>query len=279
MFDFSHLPQNATISEFIGPEISAWNKPPNATFVFMMCIGAGGNGGVGNAISTGGGGGGGGSGGITQALFLASNLPNTLYVIERKLSTPPNIFISNYPSTESTAIANIFIIANSGNAGNAGGGSSGGLPGSGGGSATVSSDMRLAAHALFLNTQAGRAGIAGSTTTASSQSIGSTIPILGGCGGSGNSNTGGGFTTDIPLLVPSISGGNPGGGPAGNGLFINRPFLSVGGMGGGGASSIPGGKGGTAPGYGAGGGGGGAGATTTSEGGPGGPAYACIIAW
>lgn len=285
MFDFSHLPQNATVAEFIGPSgIRAWHKPPNATFVFMMCIGGGGGGGTGSSNSTGGGGGGGSSGGLTQAMFLAWSLPNTLYVVfdgsSGASASGANVFIGNYASTSANVVSK-YIPAGGGLLAFNGSVSAGGA-GASAPSAISASDATLLNYSIYAIARAGRAGVSGSTSAASSQSIGSaaSTPILGGCGGSGNINQGGGFTTDISLLVPSISGGSTGGSPASNGLSINRPFLSIGGMGGGGASALlPGGAGGTAPGYGAGGGGGGAGGTAASAGGNGGPAYACIIAW
>lgn len=290
MFDFSHLPQNATISEFIGPSgIRTWQKPPNTTLVFMMCIGGGGGGGTGNGqgSTTSAGGGGGGGGGLTQALFLSSALPNSLYVVfdgntGASGTAGAAVFINNYPSTSAASVTK-YIQANGGGLGGPGASANGGSAGSGG--AVVSNTTAsLINTALYYNSQAGRAGIAGSTSAQTNQSIGAALPILGGCGGGGGTaaatpNAGGGFTSDIPLLVPNIAGGVTGGAPAGNSLLLNRPFLSIGGMGGGSSQTTPGGTGGTASGYGAGGGGGGAGTPTSSAGGRGGPAYACIIVW
>lgn len=60
-----------------------WQKPRNCRFIYILCLGSGGSGGVGGYTSLGGYslGRGGGSGAITKALFPANVLPDTLYIL------------------------------------------------------------------------------------------------------------------------------------------------------------------------------------------------------
>lgn len=289
MFDFSHLPQNAVVSQFIGPSSgpSVWNKPPNARLVFMLAIGGGSGGGSGYFATSGGGGGGGGSGSITQALFLAHMIPSTLFVYFSGSSgrgsqsslystAGANVQISNYGSNNPGNEA-VFLRANGASYATSGGSSGGGTFGSGGGAVT-SSTAALINHAIYFSSTAGRAGALGSQGSGGSVSIGTGIPIIGGAGGGGGGAAGGDFTSEIPFILPTISGGaGTTGEPGSNGVML--PFLFLGGTGGGSESTSGlGGVGGSAIGYGAGGGGGGSSPNYT-PGGNGGPAYACIIAW
>lgn len=305
MFDFSHLPSNATVSEYVF-KINAyvlnttvrphvWHKPPNAKLVFMFCIGGGGGGAAGQSGS--GyqyGGGGGGSGNISQALFPAHVIPNSLFIYPHSFSSSvsgaggdgwgssgsPGINISVAISamgagTGNPGLNNHFVEATGGGGGAFDGAGSGGTGG----------NAALINHAFYVIRQNGRAGTWGNGVSgpAADTSIGNAVPILGGGGGgtvyTGPINrAGAGFTSEIPLVVPSISGGAAGSSDnASSGIKL--PFLTTGGCGGGGVNSGAGGRGGNAGGYGAGGGGGGGGGSTGGRGGDGGPGYACIIAW
>lgn len=307
MFDFSHLPENAVISEYVIRHISqtgrvqAWNRPINAKYVFILLIGGGGGGQAGVAGAAGttrSGGYGGGSGAISQALFLAKDLPETLLVNANPASgnvTPGaggtgsgnsgsnglTILIVNYSNIAQPHSARPSFMQANGGAGGASGGGSGGaamLPPS-----VSDGNSALLAHAIYFSSTAGRAGTgAFSGNLPSDISIGTANPYLGGAGSGGVvAGTppivypGAGFTSEIPLTLPSIVGGQA---AIANGMRL--PFVSVGGLGGGSSDAGSGGRGGNGVGYGAGGGGGGAGVTGQSgRGGDGGPAYACIIAW
>jgi hypothetical protein len=87
MLDFTHIPNNKNnVQVFTNPGTwETWIKPRGAKVVNILCVGAGGGGGSGNAGGDGNndarwGGGGGASGGITRATFIASALPDILYV-------------------------------------------------------------------------------------------------------------------------------------------------------------------------------------------------------
>lgn len=307
MFDFSHLPQSTVINEylFVRAEVTSiptrphvWAKPPNCRFVFMLLMGGGGggSGGVAGAAGTSrSGGGGGGSGGISQALFLSSSIPSSLYVMPYSTVNPASgaggasntagspgvsIAIANYPSggiSAPSASVN-FLVAAAGE---------GGLTNNAGnGGATVSAtNCALVDHAIYYSFIGGRNGTWVANGLPGNTSIGTSSPRLGGSGGGGvltgipTAFNGAGFTSEIPAILPDIAGGLASSAlNASSGVRL--PFVSVGGAGGGANDNGPGGGGGNGVGYGAGGGGGGAGITGQGgRGGNGGPAYACIIAW
>ena len=305
MYDFSHLPRNAVVSEYVIRHISetgrfwVWNKPTYAKYVFILLVGGGGGGqggGFGSAGTTRSGGAGGGSGAISQALFIAQSLPETLLLNANPASgntTPGSgsanisnggspgltILISNHRNIAQPHLArSSFMHANAGGGGNNVGGT--------GGTAMLAPSLSdgnsaLLAHAVYFSSNAGRDGTgAFSGNLPPDISIGTGSPYLGGAGSGGvrtgtppTVNPGAGFTSEIPFIIPSIAGGQA---TTGNGVRL--PFVSVGGLGGGSSDAGTGGRGGNGVGYGAGGGGGGAG-VTGGRGGDGGPAYACIIAW
>lgn len=302
MFDFSHLPQNAVISEYVfrthttsGPRSPmVWSKPPQCRFVFMLAIGGGGGGGQGNAGSSGtsrSGGGGGASGTITQALFLAWSIPNNLYLYTYGNAGPApgaggfgataggrgsTVAIANYAGAATPSAIIQYLDATGG------GGGSLTAAGTAGAVATTSTSV-LIGHSIYFSSVAGRAGTFATNGLPANTSLGTGLPILGGGGGGGvlagapTVFNGAGFSSDIPAILPSIAGGLASSAlDASSGVRL--PFISVGGAGGGGNDNGPGGRGGNGVGYGAGGGGGGAG-TTSGRGGDGGPGYACIIAW
>lgn len=273
-----------------------WSKPPQCRFVFMLAIGGGGGGGQGNSGASGtsrSGGGSGASGTLTQALFLASSLPNNLYLYTYGSGGPEpgaggsgataggrgsTVAIANYAGEAAPTSVIQYIDAT--------GGGGGTLTGAGtAGAVATASTSVLISHALYFSSVAGRSGTFATYGLPSTTSIGTASPILGGAGGGGVLTgtptvfNGAGFTSQIPAILPSINGGLASSGlDASSGVSL--PFVSVGGAGGGANDNGPGGRGGNGVGYGAGGGGGGAGVTGQGgRGGDGGPAYACIIAW
>lgn len=299
MFDFSHLPQNAVLSEYVfnsyGITASQiWTKPPNVRFVLMLGIGGGG-GGAGGVAGTAGtsrnGGGGGGSGAMITALYLAHEIPNRLIINPYSNSTNAgnggasnsagvagvSVLIMNYTSN-TTPVQNVRFLS-------VGGGAGGTTTSGGSGTGTSISDSPLSARAIFRSITPNRTGTWVANGLPSSTSIGTGLPILGGSGGGGvlagtpTVFNGAGFTSEIPAILPDIAGGLASSGlDASSGVRL--PFVSVGGAGGGANDNGTGGRGGNGVGYGAGGGGGGAGVTGQGgRGGDGGPAYACIIAW
>lgn len=84
MLDLSHIPNSQRDTQIFYAISSntwqTWNKPRNCQWVWIMCVGsgAGGAGGLTNAVY--GGSSGGGSGAVTRAMFNAYHLPDTLYV-------------------------------------------------------------------------------------------------------------------------------------------------------------------------------------------------------
>jgi hypothetical protein len=288
MFDFSHLPQNAVVSEFSSNPGSycIWNKPPNCSLIFMLAIGGGGGGarGVGTTSTSGRlGGGAGSSGAISQALFLSSSIPNTLMVRfgpgTGKGQEPSGggaggstVSIRNYPV--STVSSVVFLIANSGLLGS----NSSSVAG---GAAATTTDCPLASHAIYFTSTAGRLGWQGNVSS-TDVSIDTSSPILPGASGGGDSvgilDTGGSFISQVQQILPDIPGGATPGGDGSSGVRL--PWLAVGGTGGGAGVSF-GGRGGNGASYGAGGGGGGSAQVLNQggSGGDGGAPYACIIAW
>lgn len=298
MFDFSHLPNNASLWEFpyqgsfgAPAGISTnmpWEKPSYARFILIMAIGGGGGGsggGVGTAGTSRSGGGGGGSGALTVALYLAKDIPSSIYVTFGTStgqgadgdggSAGASVRCGSY---RGSAIAARYIWSDGGVGGST-------INPGNGAPATTAANATMLSHALFWTSVAGRAGTFATNGLPSNTSIGTASPILGGAGGGGVLTgaptvfNGAGFTSEIPAIMPSIDGGLASSAlNASSGVRL--PFVSVGGAGGGANNNGPGGRGGNGVGYGAGGGGGGAGVTGQGgRGGDGGPAYACIIAW
>jgi hypothetical protein len=289
MFDFSHLPENATVSEFPaigGGTYRVWHKPPNCRLVFMLVIGSGGGGSGGVTGGSVAGGRGGGSGGITQALYLASDIPNTLYVRMPDGATGGSAGSPGgsggggaNPSVRNTATLpasplNVLIIAS----GAFGGTTS--SPGTGGPAATTTDAPYLSKSIYFASAAGNSGGSSSSGSSGTDRSIGTTSPILGGCGGGGKTATlaffGGTFSSEIPLIVPSIPQSVQG---INGSQGYRLPFLFLGGCGGFSSNISNGGDGGHACAFGGGGGAGGSANTLGGSGGNGGPAYICIIAW
>lgn len=267
-----------------------WNKPKWANVVHFILIGAGGGGGkglTGSAGSARGGGGGGASGALVRASFLATHLPDVLWI-----QTPiggkgedataaqvgGRVWIS---VTQSITVANTVLRSGDADAPVGATGSTTGGAGGSGPSVFSSSNavwvhLALGFSAVFGAT-GGNGGNGSSGTAGSAAGALSFLPVCGGGGGgsvnSSNSSTAGGDITGTGI-VSTVPGGLATGTNGNGGLYIPQPWCTTGGSGGGGLNG-QGGKGGDAM-FGSGGGGGGGG-TTGGFGGKGGDAICWVI--
>lgn len=287
-----------------GQGSTAYNVPPSASMLFIVCIGPGGAGGNGHTAVAGtarGGGGGGGSGAISRLLIPAKFLPKTIWMRpglaahSASLSGQASV-VTTYPGSSGGGLSakGLILSANAGGNGGNGTVSAGGTAGAAGTAAT-------AATATFQNIgmvtwQAGQTGGAGGAHTGAAGTAvvwGGTVvlPISGGAGGGGtpttNTDFAGGAITGTTItseepLVPTIAGGLATAGRGNNGHMYfydsNRGMILTGGSGGGTAGAAgTGGRGGDAA-YCCGGGGGGGG-VTGGTGGAGGPGLIFVWAW
>jgi hypothetical protein len=305
MLDLFHIPSNTDSTKIFYANSGSWQtweKPRNAKFIQIFCLGGGAAGGAGVrgvAGSTRAGAGGGGSGGIAKALYPAFLLPDTLYVqvgaggaITPFVTTgvTGNAGGISYVSISPTTTA-VSVIAQSSTAGAAGGASAASATiNNGGAAATIWTTGSSPFTSLGLLTLT--AGVVGGTTPNANtgvitnvQALGSNI-VTGGAGGGGNNQitvgsysaiAGGSVLSASVLLLSNINGGLTGsligtGNPGDSGYGSIMPFCGTGGAGGSGqasGSSLRGGDGGNGW-YGCGGGGGGAATITTGIGGSGG---------
>jgi hypothetical protein len=305
MLDLFHIPSNTDSTKiFYAQGATAWQtweKPRNAKFIQIFCLGGGASGGSGvrgTNGSTRAGAGGGGSGGIARALYPAFLLPDTLYIqvgaggafIQGTATgTTGNAGGISYVSMSPTTTA-ISVIAQSSTATSLGGASTAAATtNAGGAAATIWTTTSAPFTSLgVLNLVAGVAG--GISTNANTgvivnvQALGTNIVTGGGGGGGNNQSTAGSFSATAGasvlsasvILVNTVPGGLTGsligtGNPGGNGYGSLSPLCGTGGAGGSGqaSGSFSGGNGGNAA-YGCGGGGGGAATITTGIGGSGG---------
>jgi hypothetical protein len=269
MLDLSHIPsqQQQTYILYATGNWQTWNKPRNAKFIEIFCLGGGAGGAVGNI--TGPGGNGCGSGGIVRGLIPAFLLPDTLYVLVGKGGAGSTItntaggqggisYIGLQPSTsEQTLICKSSTIAALGN----------------GSGATISAVALSAFGNLGLFTAIGGVngsnGGANTPTAGGSQAALGTNLTTGGAGGGGRSaasfSAGGNITSASAILTNQVSGGvtDAQNGADGYGTLI--PFCGTGGAGGAGKQGTTGvgGAGGNGF-YGC--GGGGAGGTSSASG-------------
>jgi hypothetical protein len=235
----------------------------------MMCIGAGAGGGNG-IVNTGSPAG--GSGAVTKALFPANVLPDTLFI----QPGPGGAGGSNGNRSWVTIAANSTVAMN-----------------------TVCVSGTAAAVAGIAGTSIGVGETIASTTVAGLLSLGNfsftagfffnsspyvpftsgslvTSGLNGGTVGVGGGSSISSVDLGNGIVIPAINGGSNGaGGNGGNGVFLWKPFYSLGGAGGGCNSAgigVIGGSGG----YGSGGGGGGGGSTGGGTGGKGGDGLVII---
>ena len=286
MLDLFHIPSNTDSTKiFYAQGATAWQtwqKPRNAKFIQIFCLGGGAAGGSGGAnVNSRGGGGGGGSAGFTRALFPAFLLPDILYIqpgnggplnpgpVATLGSTGASGGIS-YVSLAPTSSAVNILVQSSGapaaggaaistNAGNAGGT---GAPIWIATSSSFSS-LGIISSSAGLNGGISANGLTGAVTNV--QALGSILITGGGGGGAVNNNSyaGGSILSASVILTTTVNAGSRsaaiGNGVNGDsGYGSLAPFCGTGGAGGSAASgsNIIGGNGGNGW-YGCGGGGGG----------------------
>jgi hypothetical protein len=269
----------------------AWVKPRGVTMINILVIGGGGGGGAGLGAASGtnrGGGSGGGGGAISRTMIPSIFLPDTLNIVignggqggtQTTAATSGGVTYVELPNGNGGLDSRV-IYANGGGAGNSGttsGAAVAGLQGVAPVTPAVYSSVSI------LSTSVGGAAAAGGAATGGNGSniiLGTTSLInTGGSGGGGlastNLSTNGGQYTGSVGLSPTITWAT---GTSPNGLggyFSNIPFISVGGIGGGGTNASAGGFGGNGA-FGSGGGGGGGGLTTGGPGGRGGDGIVII---
>jgi len=279
MLDLGHLynTSNRSIQYFSTPgSWVTWNKPRYCSFIRILCIGAGGGGGVGGSITYNGfgsyyasGGGGGGSGAMTYVIMPANLLPDILYVYCALGGTGTGAasYVSIAPNT-----AGIYTVctANGGSPGASGGGLTNAAGGSGGSASSASSLILGYVYAFTYAGDVGSDSYAG-TALAGDVTYPTTGLLLSGGGGGGGYSGGspsGGTTgyggsiyapasqTSVYNIFQTITNGP--------GIELYKPLLSTGGAGGGILASNGG-----AGGFGSGGGGAKHSTSTTSRGGNG----------
>lgn len=282
-------------------DFQVWNKPTNAKFVSIFCLGSGGGGGggmVGTATTARRGGGGGGSGAFSMGTFAVSQLPDTLFLsvglggiggLGAAAPTNGSAGALSYVSVrpDNTAI-NLLMVSGTIAAT---GGNSGGNGGNAGVGSTIWNGNILNALGLATAT-AGNNGGAGAISVAAA-SITPTTIVCGGPSG-GNTSTAVAFAGGNVVgsgFLNTVSGGALGsgattGGDGSDGYLPNlsltsknTPTFFTAGSGGGASVSGQGGNGGAGS-YGCGGAGGGAGFTGLAGfGGKGGDGLIIITAW
>jgi hypothetical protein len=287
MLDLSNIPsqQLQTYTLYATGNWQTWNKPRNAKFIEIFCLGGGGGGGQSQVVGGGvNGGGGGAAGGIVRGLIPAFLLPDTLYILVGKGgagSSTSNTaggsggisYIGIQPSTsEQTLICKSSTTV-------AGGGN---INQSGGTAPTISVIALSAFGNLGLFTAI--AGLGGSTAGSSAGTNGlnltalATSLVTGGAGGGGKTTTvfgtGGNILSASAILTTQINGGVTAGQSGNDGYGSLTPFCGTGGSGGAGTTAGIGGRGGNGF-YGCGGGGTGGG-TVLSRAGDGGDGLVII---
>jgi hypothetical protein len=304
--DIFNLPDNDANNRIFYPNGTGttawqtWVKPKNAKFIHIQTIGGGGGGG--SSPNTGvstvrGGGGGGGCSSVANGIFIASLLPDILYIkvgaggVGGILGTSGGAGEISYVSVQPNNLRTNVVLANGNSGGGGGAGGTSFVGGPGGAAGTVLTQNNcglsyLGAIIFFV----GQIGLAGGVTNGTTNSYGSFILPMGpGCGGAGvngSNTTGTGGGTTGGGVFPSIPGGSqststPAGDGSGYSSFpssnTNRvlPMFSMGGSGGGSSSLSSGGNGGNG-GFGSGGGGGGGGVNAPGRGGNGGDGLVII---
>lgn len=289
------------------PGRHTYHIPKGVSMVYVLVMGSGGGGGggftrtVGNA---GGGGGGGGTGAISRAIvpriFLSDSLTIRIFAggnggtggnpaTAGSFGLESNVWFNLNPQTNPNTYNPFVLTAQGGSGGGAGTSLTGGTGGTGG-IQDIASSMKVASLGEFTN----RIGINGgdgifSGATSNLLYGGGTIPFSSGRGGGGINAANPGTARDGSGItgrgfVPDFNGGTAGssaiGGNGVDGFFLMKPFVSLGGCGGGSSNSTTGGNGGIGS-YGSGGGGGGAGTSpgVGGNGGKGGDGLVIITCW
>lgn len=273
-----------------------WSKPKNCGLVGIFALGAGAGGGGGFtdlAGSARSGGGGGGSGAFACGIWLAEMLPGMLYVSVGVGGTSgPAATVGGAGSRSFVAFAPdggavpTIPILQSGAADAVGGpaGTPGLILGGAGSTVTNEAVIDFIGSSIGFNAGAGQIG-GGSDGGVAAPGVSVTwgssgIVVSGGAGGgpvAGVAAQAGGGQIGAGLMQ-SLSGGAATGAPGPQGItFLFKPFMSLGGAGGGGLDAGVGGTGGNG-GIGSGGAGGGGG-TTGGAGGRGGDGRVLIVAF
>ena len=286
MIDVFNINNNSGVTQVFYTKTTSdyqvWNKPANAKFVSIFCLGSGGGGGngmQGTATTARRGGGGGGSGAFTLGAFSAMQLPDTLYLSvgqggtgglggsgNNNGSAGALSYVSVQPNN--TAI-NLLLVSGTAAA-------TGGTSGGGGGNAGTGSTAWTGSILNDLGLVTAQAGTNGGAGAISSLATNIT-PTLIVCGGPSGGNTstavafaggdviGTGFFNTIP--GGTLGSGVTAGGQGSGGITTNlnytsttEPLFFTAGSGGGASVSGQGGDGGAGS-FGCGGAGGGAGFT------------------
>lgn len=281
MLDISNIPsqQQQTYILYATGNWQTWNKPRNAKFIEIFCLGGGAGGGqhtvsAGSAFA----GGGGASAGIVRGLIPAFLLPDTIYILVAKggagaitSATAGSVGNISYVALQPSTSEQTLICKSSTTTAGAGGAAAGG------GNAPSISVVALSAFGnLGLFTAiAGVNGAGGSLTTTGSgtnqAALGTNI-LSGGCGGGGKGaagvfGQGGSITSASAVLTTQVNGGQTEGADGGSGYGTLQPFCGTGGAGGAGRGGTTGtgGRGGNGW-YGCGGGGTGGGSVVSKAG-------------
>lgn len=280
-------------------DFQVWNKPPDAKFVQIFCLGGGSGGGggqAGTATTARKGGGGGASAAYSSAFFSATQIPDTLFMsiglggaggVGGAVPTNGGSGAISYVSVRpDITAANLLLSSGTGTP-------TGGQAGASGTGGTAGSIFtRSILTNLGMSTGiAGQAGTSGAISAAAANITINNIVTGAPCGG--NTTTAAAFAGgDVTGLgpIPTIAGGALGaaaatGGKGSDGyespitlrLGKREPMFFTAGAGGGASVSGQGGRGGNGS-YGCGGGGGGAGFTgLAGAGGNGGDGLILII--
>jgi len=290
MLDLSNIPsqQLQTYTLYATGNWQTWNKPRNAKFIEIFCVGGGAGGGVATiSVFSKSGGGGGGSGGIVRGLIPAFLLPDTIYILVGKGGTGAitsntaggsgeRSYIALQPSTsEQTLICKSSTAA----------ATSAQVAGGAGGTISVVSLSAFGNIGLFTAIAGVAASNGGANTGGAgvSQAALGTNLTTGGAGGGGATQTagvfgvGGSITSASAILTTPVNGGQTVGADGNSGYGTLQPFCGTGGSGGAGrdGSSGAGGNGGNGY-YGCGGGGAGGSSTVVPRGGNGGDGLVII---
>lgn len=299
--DFQYNLTNNPHKVFIynSPGTTVCQLPKGISMVYILAISAGGGGGGGFTRfsgSAGGGGGGGGTGGVNRVMIPKIFLTDSLIVTVGSGGNGGGAGVSgttgggtsvavNDSGTEANAQTYLIIGASGGGGGNPGTG----LAGGNGGSAGTAAAANLNAKAS-LGEFVGRAGIAGGDGNATGAPLAGiygtgVIPLSAGRGGAGINAASPGTSANGGSIsgrgfVQDVAGGVAPGGNGQNGMFMMKPFVSLGGTGGASHNASDGGNGGNG-GQGSGGGGGGAGTSPRpgGTGGRGGDGLVIITCW
>jgi hypothetical protein len=284
MLDLSNIPsqQQTTTIFYATGNWQTWNKPRNAKFIEIFCLGGGASGGQ-NVLSNPTGGGGGGSGGIVRGLIPAFLLPDTLYILVGKggagvtTAASGNVGGISYIGLQPSTSEQTLICKSSTSP--PGGGSQASTAGAGAPISVVS--LSAFGNLGFFTAIAGVAGGAGGVSGGGGSNVAALASNLltGGAGAAGRGasvfNTGGSVTAASSILTTQVNGGQSSGSDGESGYGFLQPFCGTGG--GGGASNLsgPGGRGGNGW-YGCGGGGAGGSTNTLSSSGAGGDGLVII---